>query len=186
MMEKKNDYLIIFRFGLKIVEQNIENKNEKQQTDVILSIFLYSTYFNRRLCLGRREAHDKSQRTDGESTATGSSTPSANSSSSLSSVGQEAPANVDHSHHLVGCPPIPSHNSDSSGSDLSLGIQTEHSPNYSQQPLALTTNGRLNNNNKSISINNNYRKETFPINHMRQHMISTTTNNNNSAPYLKL
>jgi hypothetical protein len=187
LIESQNDYLI-FRFGLKIVEQNIENKNEKQQTDVILSRFFYSIYLNKRLYLGRREAHDKSQRTDGESTATGSSTPSANSSSSLSSVGQEAPANVDHSHHLVGCPTIPSHNSDSSGSDLSLGIQTEHSPNYSQQPLALTTNGRLNNNNnKSISINNNYRKETFPINHMRQHMISTTTtNNNNSAPYIKL
>lgn len=141
--------------------------------------------------LGRREAHDKSQRTDGESTATGSSTPSANSSSSLSSVGQEAPTtNVDHSlstsHHLVGGT-IPSHNSDSSGSDVSLSIQPPHSPNYSQQPLALTTNGRLNNNNnnKSISINNNYRKETFPINPTRQHLMSSTTTNN-SAPYLKL
>jgi len=133
----------------------------------------------------RREALDKSQRTDGESTATGSSTPSANSSSSLSSVGQEASTNVDHSH-LVVCPTLPSNNSDSSASDLSLGIQSAHSPNYSQQPLALTTNGRLNNNNnKSISINNNFRKETFPINHMRQHLTSSTANNN-TAPYIKL
>ncbi len=114
----------------------------------------------------------------------------------MSSAGQEtATTNADHSlstsHHLVVCPTIPSNNSDSSVSDLSLGIQSAHSPNYSQQPLALTTNGRSNNNNKSISINNNYRKETFPINHMRQHLISATTssttnNNNNSAPYLKL
>ncbi|CAF0987412.1 unnamed protein product [Adineta steineri] len=141
----------------------------------------------------RRDAHEKSQRTDGESTATGSSTPSANSSSSLSSVGQEAPTTVDHSHHLTICPTIPSHNCDSSGSDSSLDIQTPHSPNYSQQPLALTTNGKLNNNNtnKSTSMNNNnFRKETFPINHMRQHMTSssttTTTTNNNSTPYVKL
>jgi hypothetical protein len=142
-------------------------------------------------CLARREALDKSQRTDGESTVTGSSTPSANSSSSLSSVGQEAPTNVDHSlstsHHLVACPTIPSNNSDSSTSNLSLGIQAPHSPNYSQQPLALTTNERSNNN-KSLSINNNYRKETFPINPMRQHLTSgtTSTTNNNTAPYIKL
>ncbi len=94
------------------------------------------------------------------------------------------------SHHLVVCPTIPSNNSDTSGSDLSLGIQSANSPNYSQQPLALTTNGRSNNNNnnKSIPINNNYRKETFPINHMRQYMIATATTatNNNTAPYLKL
>jgi hypothetical protein len=155
-----------------------------------LKIFIDKIY------LARREALDKSQRTDGESTATGSSTPSANSSSSLSSVGQEtANTNADHSlstsHHLVACPTIPSNNSDSSPSDLSLGIQSAHSPNYSQQPLALTTNGRSNNNNKSMSINNNYRKETFPINHMRQNFISSATsttnnNNNNPAPYLKL
>jgi hypothetical protein len=146
--------------------------------------------------LARREALDKSQRTDGESTVTGSSTPSANSSSSLSSVGQETATNnaensLSTSHHLVACPTIPSNTSDTSASDLSLGIQSEHSPNYSQQPLALTTNGRSNNNNKSISINNNYRKETFPINPMRQHLTSATTatnnnDNNNSAPYLKM
>ncbi|CAF2370214.1 unnamed protein product [Rotaria sp. Silwood2] len=138
----------------------------------------------------RREALDKSQRTDGESIATGSSTPSANSSSSLSSIGQETSTNVDHSlptsHNLVACPTIPSNNSDSSRSDISLGTQSTHSPNYSQQPLALTTNGRLNNHN-SVPINNNYRKETFPINHMRPHVISgTATNNNNTTPYLKL
>ncbi|CAF0774691.1 unnamed protein product [Rotaria sordida] len=145
----------------------------------------------------RREALDKSQRTDGESITTGSSTPSANSSSSLSSISQETSTNVDHSlstsHHLVVCPTIPSNNSDSSRSDISIGIQSTHSPNYSQQPLALTTNGRLNNHN-SVTINNNYRKETFPINHIRQHVISGTTAttttanniNNNTAPYLKL
>ncbi len=174
-------------------------KQKREATErcnkIFISIFILF-YFA--IYLARREALDKSQRTDGESTATGSSTPSAISSSSLSSVGQETTANADHSlstsHHLVVCPTIPSNNSDTSASDLSLGIQSAHSPNYSQQPLALTTNGRSNNNNnnnnnKSISINNNYRKETFPINHMRQHMISATptnNNNNNIAPYLKL
>lgn len=90
---------------------------------------------------------------------------------------------------------MPSNNSDSSRSDVSVGVPSIHSPNYSQQPLALTTNGRLNNttnnnatnnNNNSISINNNFRKETFPINHMRQHMISGAATNNSAAPYLKL
>ncbi|CAF0995981.1 unnamed protein product [Rotaria magnacalcarata] len=137
----------------------------------------------------RREALDKSQRTDGESIATGSSTPSANSSSSLSSIGQETSTNVDHSlstsNHLAVCPAIPSNNSDSSRSDVSIGVQSAHSPTYSQQPLALTTNGRLNNP-SSVSMNNGYRKETFPINHMRQHVISGASSNNNSAPYLKL
>ena len=144
--------------------------------------------------LARREALEKSQRTDGESTATGSSTPSANSSSSLSSVGQEtsstpADQSLSTSHQSVVCPTIPSNNSDTTTSDLSLVNQSAHSPNYSQQPLALTTNGRSttsNNNNKSLSMNNNYRKETFPINHIRQHLIPGTTNNNNLAPYLKL
>lgn len=146
------------------------------------------------LSLARREALEKSQRTDGESTATGSSTPSANSSSSSSSVGQEssstpaADQSLSTSHHLAVCPTLPSNNSDSSTSDPSLINQSAHSPNYSQQPLALTTNGRstTNNNNKSLSMNNNYRKETFPINHIRQHLIPGTTNNNNLAPYLKL
>lgn len=111
-------------------------------------------------------------------------------------MGQETTTNADHSlstsHHLVVCPTIPSNNSDASGEDLSLNIQSAHSPNYSQQPLALTTNGRSNNDNdnKSILVNNNYRKETFPINPMRQHLTSssstTTTTNNNTAPYLKL
>lgn len=133
--------------------------------------------------LARREALDKSQRTDGESTATGSSTPSANSSSSLSSVGHETSVNTD---HLTVCPTVASTTSDNnnSPSDLSHGIQSVHSPDYNQQPLALTTNGRTNDN-KSLTINTNYRKETFPINHMKQHLISTT-NNNNTAPYLKL
>ncbi|UJR15995.1 hypothetical protein I4U23_002914 [Adineta vaga] len=132
----------------------------------------------------RREAHDKSQRTDGDSTATGSSTPSANSSSSLSSVGQEAPTNVDQtlsaSHHLAVCPTIPSHNSDSSGSDLSIGNSSTHSPDYSQQPLALTTNGKS-------TMNINSRKETCSIDQIRQQISSTSTmSTNNSAQYVKL
>jgi hypothetical protein len=113
----------------------------------------------------------------------------------LSSVGQEISTNVDHTisttHHLVVCPTLSSNNSDTSASDLSISVQAIHSPpNYSQQPLALTTNDRLNNNNKSISMNKNSRKETFPINHIRQHLIptttTTTTSNNNTPPYIKL
>jgi hypothetical protein len=177
LIGNENDYLI-FRFGSKIVEQNIENKNAKQLNDVN-SLFFFSytkwTYF----ILGRREALDKSQRTDGESTATGSSTPSANSSSSLSSVSQETSTNVDHSlstsHHSAVCSTIPSNNSNSSRSDISPGIQSTHSPNYCPQPLALTTNGRL---------NNNYRKDMFSINHIAQHLL--TTSNNNIGPYIKL
>ena len=138
----------------------------------------------RRISLARREALEKSQRTDGESTATGSTTPSANSSSSLSSVGHEtssttAEQSLSTSHHSLVCPTLPSNNtSESSTSDLSLANQSAHSPNYIQQPLALTTN-------KSISMNTNYRKETFPINHIRQHLIPGTANNNSIAPYLK-
>jgi len=102
----------------------------------------------------------------------------------LSSTGQET--STGNADHLTVCPTVASTTSDrSSPSDLSHGLQSVHSPtDYSQQPLALTTNERSNDN-KSLSINTNYRKETFPINHMKQHLISST-NNNNTAPYLKL
>ena len=76
-------------------------------------------------------------------------------------------------HHLAVCPTISvsttSSNSDSSRSDLSPGVQSAHSPTYSQQPLALTTtNTRINNNNNNNNFNHHPRKETFPINHIRQ------------------
>ncbi|CAF1551402.1 unnamed protein product, partial [Adineta ricciae] len=155
----------------------------------------------------RRETLDKSQRTDGESIATGSSTPSANSSSSLSSVGHEPTANNDHSsstsHNLVvGCSTtsISAANSTSSRSDLSPGISSAHSPTYAQQPLALTTsNTRLSNGSKNnhdddddddddgdddddddhTFANPSSRKETFPINHIRQQQQSP------AGPYVK-
>lgn len=149
--------------------------------------------------LGRREALEKSQRTnDVEITVTGSSTPSANSSSSLNSVGQESSNHIDNSissvHHLTAnCSTANS----SSRSDSSPSTPSEHSPNYSQQPLALTTNGRLNAS-KSLSSSTSTRKETFPINPHRQSLItssSSTTattatsnshNNNNSGSYVKI
>jgi hypothetical protein len=140
---------------------------------------------------GRRDALDKSQRTDGESTVTGSSTPSANSSSSLSSVGQDTGNHVDHSlsnsHNLAStCPIITTGTSNHSPpTDLSPGIQSDHSPNYSQQPLALTMNSRLNNN-KSLSTNTHFHKETFPINPVRQHLMATSNSSHNPGPYLKL
>ncbi|CAF3501097.1 unnamed protein product [Rotaria socialis] len=157
----------------------------------------------------RREALDKSQRTDGESTATGSSTPGAGSSSSSSSVGQETSTINDHSlttsQHLAVCPTAltsaASSNSNSSTSDLSPGIQSAQSPTYCQQPLALTTtnsrnNNNNNNNNTNTTTNNNInnnnnntlnhhsRKDTFPINHIRQQQSMAT--NNSNGPYLKL
>ncbi len=205
--------LIFFsRFGLKIDEQNIGKLNwiflliklsfyrkQKRETTercksfnsiLFLLVNLILLYINS----GRREALDKSQRTDGESTATGSSTPSAGSSSSLSSVGQEVSTNNEHSlsasHNLAVCPTISvsttSSNSNSSRSDLSPGIQSAQSPTYTQQPLALTkTNTRINNNNNNNNTFNHHpRKETFPINHIRQHQSMTM--NNNTGPYLKL
>ena len=134
------------------------------------------------LVLGRREAMDKSQRTDGESTATGSTTPSANSSSSLSSAGHEISANVDHtvtsSHHLVGCSTVTNAGSNGPRSDSPPGRPPAHPSSYSQQPLALTGNSRLNNH-KSIPISDNYRQETFPINSSKkpqQHLVSSSDN----------
>jgi len=44
MIGNENDYLI-FRFGLKIVGRNIENKNEKQQNGVRrIFILVENTY----------------------------------------------------------------------------------------------------------------------------------------------
>jgi hypothetical protein len=205
--------LILFfsssRFGLKIDEQNIGKLNwiflliklsfsiyRKQKRETTERCKSFNFYYLILLYInsGRREALDKSQRADGESTATGSSTPSAGSSSSLSSVGQEVSTNTEHSlsvsHQLAVCPTISvsttSNNSNSSRSDLSPGIQSAHSPTYSQQPLALTTtNPRINNNNNNNNnFNHHPRKETFPINHIRQHQSMTM--NNNTGPYLKL
>ena len=120
---------------------------------------------------GRRDALEKSHRTDGESTATGSSTPGAGSNSSMSSIGQEISSNNEHSlstpHHLVACPntsvSAASSHSNSPNSDSLSAIQPVSSPGYPQQPLALTTNNSRNNNDNLYS-----RKETFPINHLRQ------------------
>lgn len=148
----------------------VERRNAKPLIDVSAHcclVFIFHVF-----SAGRRETLDKSQRTDGESTATGSSTPSAGSSSSLSSVGPEPPTGHDHSssasHNLAGCSTasISAANSTSSRSDLSPGPPSAHSPTYAQQPLALTTS------NTRISSETNFanpaRKETFPINHTRQ------------------
>lgn len=151
--------------------------------------------------LDRRETMDKSQRTDGESTATGSSTPGAGSNSSMSSIGQEVTSNNDHSlsapHHLVVCPntsiSTSSCHSNSPGSDSLSAIQPVSSPGYPQQPLALTMHNSRNNNdnNTSTATNANLypRKETFPINHLRQSAASaqgsSSTSNNTSGSYLK-
>ncbi len=204
---------VFSRFGLKIVEQNIGKylilnnsfdsfvffycysfSKQKRESLERCKFFFHSLRIDLIKCIhsGRREALDKSQRTDGESIATGSSTPSAGSSSSISSVGQETSNNNEHSlstsHRLAVCPTISvstaSSNSNSSRSDLSPGVQSVHSPTSSQQPLALTTtNTRTNNNNNNF--NHHPRKETFPINHIRPQQ-SMTTNNNNTGPYLKL
>ena len=146
------------------------------------------------ISLGRREALDKSQRTDGESTVTGSSTPSAGSSSSLSSVGQEVSSNNDHSsQHLAVCPTAlvstASCHSNSSSSDSSSMNQSAQSPSFCQQPLALTTsNTRVGSNNNNNNFNHHSRKETFPINHLRQQQQPMTSPNTNSSngPFLKL
>ena len=192
---EKNSF-IFFRVGLV---QKSSSKTSVRKSSPLFRHWLLFFRFSRKqkretLERCRREVLDKSQRTDGESNATGSSTPSAGSSSSISSVGQETSTNNEHSlstpHHLVACPTIStsttSSHSENSRSDSSPDGQSAHSPSYSQQPLALTTTNARSNNN--TSFNHHPRKETFPINHIRQQPSLTANNNNNTStgPYLKL
>lgn len=142
----------------------------------------------------RREAIDKAQRTDGESTVTGSSTPSAVSSSSISSVGQEVSNTNEHSlsnptNLLVSANPsvsVGSCHSDDSNSEASSPIEMGQSPNYVQQALSLTTNNtRIPSNSNDFSHHS--RKETFPINHLRQQQINNNNNNSNgTGSFLKI
>lgn len=167
-------FLLLRRSGSKIVEPNI-GKVARRTLLPIDSIWFFRKQKREANDRGRRDALEKSHRTDGESTATGSSTPGAGSNSSMSSIGQEVSNNNEHSlstpHHSVVCPntstSTASSHSNSPNSDSLSAIQPVSSPGYPQQPLALTMNNSRNNNiNNSDNLYS--RKETFPINHLRQ------------------